>query len=283
VREHWPTALALVLVAGLVALAGRQHIGGFPVAGSFPLEVSRGTIEGMSGVNKFGANTALTTTTDPEDLWDAGSLYVVPTTARTHDITSTSDLDVAAGTGARTIRITGLDSAWAVQTEDLTLTGSAAASTLSTYTRVYRAQILTAGSTETNQGVISITAQGDSTVSAQILASTGQTLMAHFSVPTGVTAYMTRAYMTLDRSGGGSGAMKCCILERTGLATATPAVRVRHRVSFEEVGTSARSWHYDPNKAFVGPCDVWWRIETITGTGTSAAYGGFDMILVTGG
>lgn len=277
---HWPTALALVLVAGLVALAGRQHIGGFPVAGSFDLEIARGTISGMSGINKFGANPDVTTASDPEDLWDGGTLYVNPTTARLHDVTSTSDQDLITGTGARTIRITGLDSAWAIQTEDLTLTGSAAATTASTYTRVYRAYVLTSGSGQTNAGDISITAQTDSSISAQILTGEGQTLMAVYSVPASKAAYLVSSYVTMNRSGGGSGNMVASLCQRTGIDTATPSVRVRHRISFEEAGTSSQQEDFAPRKKFDGPCDVWWRIDSVAGSGTTKVYGGFNMILV---
>ena len=74
----------------------------------FYFSVSEGLTPGYSRLNKFGRNPDIGTATDPEDVWDAGGVWVKPTQARIHDIASTSGNDAAAGSGALTIRVYGL-------------------------------------------------------------------------------------------------------------------------------------------------------------------------------
>ena len=101
--------------------------------------------------------------------------------------------------------------------------------------------------------------------------------MAVFSVPAGETGYLTRAYFTMDGSGGTT-RVSVSFKQRIGIDGATPALLTRHTVSFNETGTSARSWFWNPYKIFTGPCDVFLRVESVTGT--VSANGGFDMICV---
>jgi hypothetical protein len=112
-------------------------------------------------------------------------------------ITSSSGADSAAGTGARTVEIQGLNSAYEVVTETLTVGGSAGTET---FVRVFRAKVITAGTSGLNEGTISVTSQSTSTVLAQIgvdgtgsnAAGRGQTFMCLYTVPAGKTAYLTQ-------------------------------------------------------------------------------------------
>ena len=70
----------------------------------FMLEVAKGDVEGHVHINKFGRNSLITTASDPEDIWDGGGVYSPPTTARIHNIVSTSAQD--AGTVLSTGTIT---------------------------------------------------------------------------------------------------------------------------------------------------------------------------------
>lgn len=246
--------------------------------GDFELQVSRGLHPGLSHINKFGFNPAIGTGSDPEDLWDRGGLWVGPTAARIHTIVSTSVEDGAAGlTGALTMRVLFLDSDLALATEDVELNGQGNVLMDAAAWRIYRMVILTAGSTESNIGIITATAAVDGTVTAQIAVTEGQTLMAIYTVPAGKTAYMTRAYATIDGSGGTTRAT-LTIKQRKGIEGVTPVTITRHRVSYNETGTSARSWEYHPPKIFSEKTDIIMRIDSVTGT--IAISGGFDLILV---
>ncbi len=172
-----------------------------PVGGyNFDLEVAQGNISGVSNLNKFGRNDDIDTMNDA-DIWDGGissesPTWVAPTAARTHDITSTSANDTSAGSGAKTIRVYGLDSSYALQEEDITMNGTSNVHTANTYIMIHRMKVLTGA---VNDGDITATAQTDSTVTAKIAAGNGQTQMAIYQVPAGKTFYMTHFYVGMNR------------------------------------------------------------------------------------
>jgi len=88
------------------------------IAEGFFLEVSRGNVAGMEFVRQPGFNPDMGTVI--EDIWDAGDAYVFSTAAEKVNIVSDNAVDTSAGTGARTIRLTGLNSSFVEITEDLT-------------------------------------------------------------------------------------------------------------------------------------------------------------------
>lgn len=155
----------------------------------FDLEVSRGNVSGITALNKFGRNPDVDTAAD-EDVWSGGGTWVEPTAARIHALVSASANDTAAGTGARTIYIEGLDSSYNVQSETLSLNGVASVNTVNSYTMINRMYVATFGSGATNAGLITATAATDATITAQILAGFGQTLMAIYQVPNGYKLYI---------------------------------------------------------------------------------------------
>lgn len=161
------------------------------------LEVARGNVTGMTALNKFGRNTDIDTGT--EDVWDGGGTWVWPTAARVHNIASSSANDASpAGTGARTLLISGLDTNFAEISETITMNGTSNVATSNSYIIIFRMKVVTAGSGRVNAGTITATAQTDSTVTAQIGAGNGQTLMAIWQVPAGKSLYMTKYYVSVD-------------------------------------------------------------------------------------
>ena len=165
----------------------------------YGLEVARGNVPGMSKVNKFGRCTDVDSgvDTDIADMTSGTSAtWVAPTAARVHAIVSTSTSDTnTAGAGARTVQVYGLTSWTAVETSEvIELDGTTPVNTTNSYVIIHRMKVLTKGATNVNVGVITATAATDSTVTAQINAGEGQTQMAVYGIPSGVTAYMTRYY-----------------------------------------------------------------------------------------
>lgn len=67
------------------------------------LLIPDGVIDGVSSVNKFGRNPLVTTTSDPEDIWDGGGLYAPPTAPRLHNIASASAQDAGTVLSSGTI------------------------------------------------------------------------------------------------------------------------------------------------------------------------------------
>jgi hypothetical protein len=68
------------------------------------------------------------------------------------DIASSSTNDAAAGTGARTVRIVGLDGNYTPQVEDIALNGQTMITSAKSFLRVFGVEVLTAGSGGVNAG-----------------------------------------------------------------------------------------------------------------------------------
>lgn len=151
---------------------------------------------GYKFVSKFGMNDDVGAAF--ETVSDLQAPYVWPAASNVVSITSGSvedDPDKGAGvpgTGAWTINISGLDSNYVEQNEDITLNGAAAVVSVGRYIRLFRMRILTAGTGGTNAGAITATIGGVS--AARILAGYGQTLMALWTVPAGYTGWLVNWY-----------------------------------------------------------------------------------------
>lgn len=126
-----------------------------------------------------------------EDLWYAGQ-FTPPTAPRIHDIVSTdiNDDGSPAGTGARTIQIYGV-TASGLESENIIMNGTTNVATTKTYYDIYDMVVWTAGSGNTNAGVITATAQTDGTVTCGIAIGDGNAaLRAIRYIPTGYTGYL---------------------------------------------------------------------------------------------
>lgn len=103
-----------------------------------------------------------------ETVWPNGGLWLPPTQARIHSIASGDANDTAAGTGARTVWVTGYTAAGASASEVVTLDGIAAVNTAAAYTHITDIVVLTAGSNGVNAGLLTATAATDSTVTCAV-------------------------------------------------------------------------------------------------------------------
>lgn len=159
------------------------------------INISAGDVAGTGYIEKFGMNTDVDS--NKETIWDGGEIYSYISTAETVAVTSTAGVDSAAGTGARTVEIQGLDANHTLVYETLTVGGGAGTQE---FLRIFRANVVTAGTSGVNEGTVSITSSDTSTVLAQIgidgtganAAGRGQTFMALYTVPAGKTAYLTQ-------------------------------------------------------------------------------------------
>lgn len=120
--------------------------------------------------------------------------YVEQTTNAQRSVVSSSASDAAAGTGARTIRITYLDSNYkGFYTETLTLNGTTAVNTVNTnICFVEKIEVLSTGSFGANVGVVSIktTTGGGGTTFFSIAVADNVTFQCHHYVPAGKTGYI---------------------------------------------------------------------------------------------
>lgn len=160
----------------------------------FYLQVARGQIGGHRVVLRSGLNRDIDSGAD-ESLWDNGGLYVFPPAASVMTVSSSSANDTAAGTGARTVLVSGLNASYVEQQEVISLNGQTAVTTANSYLRVFQLTTLTAGSGATNAGNIyigtgTVTAGVPAAVYAQIPVGFGTNQAAQYTVPAGHTAYL---------------------------------------------------------------------------------------------
>ena len=165
----------------------------------FELQMARNQIFDHKSIYKFGFNADINGT--EETIWDGGGIYAYPSAATVMKVSSSSANDTSAGTGARTVTVSGLDSDYNEAEETVSLNGQTEVLTTTSFIRVYRAFVETAGSGGTAAGDIyvgtgTVTAGVPATVYAKITLGQNQTLMSVWTVPAGYTAYMLRANLS---------------------------------------------------------------------------------------
>lgn len=130
----------------------------------------------------------------------------IDATPATVGVASTDNTnDNSGGTGALTVRVSGLDSSGNAATEDVTMTGTTAATTVATWSAITGLQVLTTGSNNANTGTIYV---GTGTFTAGVPATklfamgVGDNigLTAYYVVPTGKELFLTHFIMTLASS-----------------------------------------------------------------------------------
>src|SRR3972149_2497177 len=90
---------------------------------NYGIEVAFGAVPGHTRVSALGSNPDVDTGTLPEDVWDGGGLYPFMTAATFLEVLSSSVNDSAAGTGARTITLFGLNASYVPVNQVITLNG----------------------------------------------------------------------------------------------------------------------------------------------------------------
>lgn len=171
----------------------------------FALQVSRGQIPGHQTVQVFGYNGDVDQT--EESVWPDGGTVPHPATASVLKISSSSTDDAAAGTGARTVYIGGVNADFDSVSEIVTLNGQTAVNTANEYRYVNYFYVVTVGSGGGNAGNINA---GTGTVTAGVPAvlydiiaiGYNQRTTAHFCVPAGYTGYMTEGVITAGQLSG---------------------------------------------------------------------------------
>ena len=162
--------LALLLVPKLLLAETTVSIWDLAAYGSSP---------GVSAVKLEGWNPAITTTFEP--VWGESAAYTPQVAALSTPYCASSDAnDTAAGTGARTISVTGVTTAFARFTETVTMNGQTSVN-LATASVLFidKITVLTAGSGLLNAGIIQCgtgaNTSGDPAVTHQYLGVSSAT------------------------------------------------------------------------------------------------------------
>ena len=169
----------------------------------FYLQVARGQVEHHKNIFKFGFNPDVDDSL--ETVWVQGGLYSYLSSASTLYISSSSTADDAAGTGARTATISGLDANYNEVSVTVELDGQNGVQLgdASNWIRVFRISVNTAGSGGQNAGVLYVGTEASPTSGvpankyATVAIGDNQTLMALWTVPAGYTAYLLQTDTTV--------------------------------------------------------------------------------------
>jgi hypothetical protein len=171
----------------------------------FNLQVSRGQIPNHQTVVVFGYNADIDTSI--ETVWPHGGLLGFPTSALQMKVSSDSASDTAAGVGARTVYIEGLDADHAPISEIVTLNGQTAVLTTNSYLHINNCYVATAGSNYSAAGSIyigtgTVTAGVPATVYDVILYDYNARVTGSYTVPAGYTAYFEQGMFSVGQSSG---------------------------------------------------------------------------------
>jgi hypothetical protein len=242
------------------------------------IDVVKGDYADRTFSKKFGYSAAVGTS--DETLWTLGSTaYPYLGAAQVITVSSTSALDTAAGTGARTVFISGLNASYNQVSETVTLNGLTAVNTVNSYLRVNRSWVTTAGSSGANAGAIhvgygAVTAGVPLNTLAHIAIGNNQASFSVYTVPAGFTAYL----VGIEYGGGAAaGAGNPAFFElSTWVRDFGGVFRNRGRIPIEAMGSG--SFAYPVALTVTEKADFDLRGRANTGTGAVGV--SYDMILI---
>lgn len=236
------------------------------------------------GVNVFGSIENVDSATDT-DIWAGANatistaLWVPPTEARVHAITSSDTADDAdedpAETGAFTVLIKGLDSNWAEISETVTLNGTANVNTVNSYIRINEMRVVTSGTDNVNAGNITATAATDATITAVILAGKGRTQQAIYSVPANYKLYVNKLYASMRKGTAANVNADVLLYARGGADAASSSWTVEEELWIYLDGSNVVNQRFDPPLVFEEKTDVRVSVEGCSANDTAFS-GGFD-------
>ena len=248
-------------------ITGGSTVGNIP----FYLAVQQGKVPGYSMVNKFGYNPTIGSGSF-ETIWETGDNYSWQSTAVTVDVVSDDTNDDVAGTGARTLRIQGLDGSYNFAEETVDMDGTTTVTTTQTFLRVFRMSVETAGTSGNNIGNISVTYTGGSDVAATITAGNGQTLMTLYTIPAGYTGYL----LSMNISSGKDQEMEFKFIQRDN-SVANAAFQTKQ---FLDVRGGQTTVIFNAINVIPQKSDIY---VSALASSTSSASASFDLLLVQDG
>tara|TARA_X000001382_G_scaffold100148_1_gene74682 strand:+ start:1850 stop:2629 length:780 start_codon:yes stop_codon:yes gene_type:complete len=240
----------------------------------FHTEVSKGLVPKHTLVHKFGHNLDIDTGTDPETVWSAGGLYTFPSSADTLKIISNDVDDNGTGTtGALTIKVQGLDANYDFIEEDFTLNGQTAVTGSKEFLRVFRAFVTSAGSSELNEGTITINNSDDSLTLAEIPAEHGQTQMAIYTIPRNHKAYLTSFSGSMSKAIPSSAIVLEVVFRENGIK------RVKQNIAIDTTGSTSFIKYFKMPLPIEEKTDIIVNAKEVS-QNNSGVFSNFALILV---
>lgn len=186
------------------------------------------------------------------------------------------------GVGAISVTIYGLKTWDTTETsETVYLCGTDAINTVNSYVIIHR-MVANAHAGTTNVGInvgaITATAATNSTITAVILASEGQTQMAIYGVPSVQDFYLKRWGVSIDKASGAAVTVDFEIRVNHNPNVQTVAFVRKENLSLQSTGTSSQERVYDILPKYEGPCII--KLQCVASAADVDVEGGFDGYLV---
>lgn len=134
-----------------------------------------------------------------EDVWSGGGDYPWMTAATSLEVVSDSAADAAAGAGARTVLISGLNAAYQEISTTVTLNGLTPVAVGQQFFRINNVDITSAGSGKINAGNINVRDAGAGTVRAIVPTGYGTDRQSQFTVPAGYSFAIHQTGYSINR------------------------------------------------------------------------------------
>lgn len=244
-----------------------------------------GAVPGASRIAMLGNNPSIDTATQPEDVWSGAELGTLngidhkfiprPTTAAVSmEVVSSSALDTAAGTGARTVVISYLDAAYAAQTATLTLNGTTPVALPVPAMRVNSLRVVTSGTFGgSNIGNVSVRlAGGLGATFAYLRTGNGLARSSLYTVPAGQTFDIFSMVLGVNRADTQDrwGTFALCIQNAAGNLIKGIELPASTTVPYRQENLNV------PSVVVPATSDVWWRCEAVSqnSTNVTAAFVG---------
>lgn len=206
----------------------------------FNLQVARGQIFGHTSVTVFGYSPDVDTA--QVTVWPHTGLITHPTTALQMSVSSNSANDTAAGTGARTVFLSGLDADYNEISETVTMNGLTAVLTTKSFLRINNCYVATAGSLLSAAGDIyfgtgTVTLGVPATVYDLIKYDYNSRITGHYTVPAGYTAYVEQGLFSAGQPGGSA--------QVQGRLLTTGTDGIRHTAAITTVNNGAADYAFE--------------------------------------
>ncbi len=196
------TILTLFLLAGCTST--NLAIAEAPFTTDYLNDCSFDLIVGTDCLVLSAHNPDLDNSGSQEDIWEGGDLMVYQTVAQKYNISSTSANDAAGGTGVTLIFVRGLDENFVTVEEVLTMNGSNTIQTVNSYLRPVFIAGINAGSSQTNEGIITATTETTGDLQIQMDEGEGLSKNSQFTVPINHTMLVKSILISVTKVGGQS-------------------------------------------------------------------------------
>lgn len=223
------------------------------------INIARGLVTGATWIHRLGNIPSMPNGT--ETVIMSGGItsgrYTFPAAASTMNVVSTS----ASDDNTKRVTVSGLDADYKPISEVVTLNGTSNVTTTNQYLRIQR---LSVSGSNTIVGNVTIR---NATVLACLRDGDGQSLQGVYTVPAGQTGYLTQISASVSK--GGDAIFKFYS------KSANSSPLARHIFSLNE-----QSYEYDFPYPTVLPEKTDIEMTVLSSTGSAAATGTFDILLV---